>query len=265
MTGLDPSAGQPTPIDDVNKQLERSFVELRAPHIDSSLDSSQAYDDLHDAGHLRQRDSFYLWFLSLLRSKEGETLLDVSCGQGALVHFARQAGLWAYGLDLSPSAVQMARNLSPLAAFAVANAEHLPYADDAFVYVTNIGSVEHYMQPAHAVREMARVLRSDGHALILLPNTFGLLGNIVHVWRTGDVFDDGQPLQRYGTNGQWRQLLETNGLTIERVYKYERAWPRTRKDLAWYFAHPHRIVRPLLSAILPVNLASFLVYLCSKA
>jgi hypothetical protein len=60
-------------------------------------------------------------------------------------------------------------------------------------------------------------------------------------------------------------LLETNGLAVERVVKYERAWPRTWKDLAWYLVRPYRIVRPLLTTVLPVNLASFLVYLCSKA
>jgi hypothetical protein len=109
------------------------------------------------------------------------------------------------------------------------------------------------------------VLRPGGHALVLLPNTFGLLSNILYVWRTGQVFDDGQPLQRYGTNGQWRQLLEDNGLRVEHTYKYERAWPRTWRDLAWYLLHPHRFVRPMLSLVVPTNLASFLVYLCSSA
>lgn len=243
----------------------RGLVELQPGGIDSPRDSKHAYDELHSAGSLRQRDSFYLWLLSLLPLQQEETLLDVSCGQGALVQFAWQAGLRACGLDLSPAAARLAHHVAPLAAFSVANAEQLPYANNAFHYVTNIGSVEHYIEPARAVREMARVLRPGGRALILLPNTFGLLGNILHVWRTGDVYDDGQPLQRYGTNRQWRRLLEANGLAIKRVHKYERAWPRTWNDLAWYLARPYRVVRPILAAILPVNLSSFLVYVCTKA
>jgi ubiquinone/menaquinone biosynthesis C-methylase UbiE len=243
----------------------RELVELWPAGISSSRESSRTYDGLHRTGALRQRDSFYRWLLDLLDAQPGDTLLDVSCGQGDLVQCASDAGLVASGLDLSPVAIEVTRLRAPSAAVTIGNAEQLPYANRAFDHVTNIGSVEHYYHPARAVREMARVLHPDGHALILLPNTFGLLGNILHVWRTGDVFDDGQPLQRYGTNGQWRHLLEANGLAIDRVHKYERAWPRTARDWAWFLVRPYRLARPLLSLFLPVNLSSFLVYLCSKA
>jgi ubiquinone/menaquinone biosynthesis C-methylase UbiE len=249
---------------DADERLIRPLVELRPQNVESLEQSLRAYDSLHAAGALVQRDSFYLWLLSVLDPQPGETLLDVSCGQGALVRFAQRAGLTASGLDMSPSAVAIARRSAPFATFTVGNAEQLPYPDGSFACVTNIGSVEHYYAPARAVREMARVLKSDGRALILVPNTFGLLGNILYVWQTGDVFDDGQPLQRYGTNGQWRRLLEANGLRITQTIKYERAWPRTWKDAAWYALRPYRLVRPLLSLVLPVHLSSFLVYLCSK-
>ena len=101
--------------------------------------------------------------------------------------------------------------------------------------------------------------------MILLPNTFGLLGNVLHVWRTGDVYDDGQPLQRYGTNAQWRKLLELNGLQIVKTIRYEREGPRTWGDLVWYLRRPHRLGRVLLAPLIPKNLSSFLVYLCRKA
>jgi len=252
-------------VEPANERLMRSLVELRGRNIDSSWDSSHAYDDLHDAGMLRQRDSFYIWLLSLLHPRPGQTLLDVSCGQGILLRFARQAGLCVIGLDLSPFAAAAASRTANPASVSVADAESLPYANASFDYVTNIGSLEHYFAPSRAVREMARVLHPQGRALILLPNTFGLLGNIAHAWRTGEVFDDGQPLQRYGTSGQWRRLLELNGLHVECTKKYERAWPRTLHDLAWYVLHPHKFARTLLSLFVPTNLSSFLVYLCSSA
>ena len=249
---------------DENECLTRELIELRGRHIDSTMDVLQMYDSLHDAGYLRQRDSFYKWLLSLLQPRPGQTLLDISCGQGTLVHFAARQGLCVTGLDLSPLAVAITARRTPSANISIANAEQLPYTDNTFDYATNIGSLEHYFHPHRAVREMARVLRPEGHALILTPNTFGLLGNIIYVWRTGDVFDDGQPLQRYGTIAQWRRLLESNGLLVERIFKYERTWPRTLEDLWWYLVHPHRLIRVLLSLVIPVNLSSFLVYLCSK-
>lgn len=246
-----------------SERLLRGLVELWGPGIATAGDSAQDYDHLHAQGHLRQRDSFYKWLLGLLHARPGQALLDISCGQGALLSFAARAGLRATGLDLAPSALAAAARQAP-AGLCLGNAERLPFPAGSFDLVTNVGSVEHYFRPAVAVREAARVLRPEGLALILLPNTFGLLGNVLHVWRTGDVFDDGQPLQRYGTHGQWRRLLEMNGLTVQRTVKYEREWPRTWPDLAFYARRPHKLIRAALAAVIPTNLASFLIYLCRK-
>lgn len=256
----EPSAGL-----DENARLIRELVELRGQQVESAVDSARTYDTLHAQGHLRQRASFYKWLLSLLSPQPGQTLLDVSCGQGLLMRFALEAGLKVVGFDLSPSAVQGAARQVPSGLISQANAERLPYPDGVFDLETNIGSIEHYFHPHWAIGEMARVLHPDGLALILLPNTFGLLGNILHVWRKGDVFDDGQPLQRYGTHVQWRKLLELNGLRVTHTLKYEREWPRTWGDLWWYARRPHKLARAVLTPLIPLNLTSFLVYLCRKA
>jgi ubiquinone/menaquinone biosynthesis C-methylase UbiE len=246
------------------QRILHEMVEIRRESIDSPVDSVRDYDELHTEGRLVQRDSFYWWLLGLLSPRPGQLLLDVSCGQGALVRFATEVGLLSAGLDLSDAAVAEAAQQSPSALVSLADAERLPFGDNTFDHVTNIGSVEHYFDPPRAVGEMARVLRPDGLGLVLLPNTFGLLGNIIHVMRTGDVFDDGQPLQRYGTNAQWQRLLEQNGLRVARVVKYERARPRTWGDLKWYLRRPWRFGRVLAAPLIPRNLTSFLVYLCEK-
>jgi ubiquinone/menaquinone biosynthesis C-methylase UbiE len=241
------------------------MIEIRREYIASTKDSLVDYDGLHAAGYLRQRDSFYKWLVSLLRPSPGQRLLDVSCGQGGMLRFAALAHLEPFGLDLSSIAVKSAGKLQAGVAVNVGDAECLPYADDTFDYVTNIGSLEHYLRPYRAVREMGRVLAPDGLACVLLPNTFGLLGNVLYVWRTGDVFDDGQPVQRYGTRKQWQNLLEDNGLAVIRVLKYEREWPRTWQDVRWYCLRPYKLVRVILSSVIPLNLSSFLVFLCHKA
>ncbi len=241
------------------------LIELRSSKVETSTDCLSAYDQLHEQGGLQQRDSFYKWLLSLLPLCPEKQLLDISCGRGKLLHFAKEARLKTTGIDLSPAAVFATSLLVPRSNLTVANAENLPFKKDLFHYVTNIGSLEHYFNPARAIKEMTRVMAPTGLALVLLPNTFGFLGNIFHVWRTGDVFDDGQPLQRYGTPLQWSTLLQENGLRVIRVIKYEREFPRTWRDGCWYLWHPHKLVRVFLSFLIPVNFASFLVYLCQKA
>lgn len=249
---------------DAQDWLMRSMIEIRGRHITSVQASSAAYDHLHREGHLQQRDSFYRWLISLLNPLPDKRLLDISCGQGALLRFAALARLKAFGLDLSATAVKIAHASNDDTTVGVSDAERLPYGDNTFDYVTNIGSLEHYFHPCQAVQEMSRVLKSNGLACVLLPNTYGLLGNILYVWRTGDVFDDHQPLQRYGTLRQWQDLLERNGLDVVRVFKYERAWPRTWNDLWWYCLRPHKLMRVILSPFIPLNLSSFLVFLCCK-
>jgi SAM-dependent methyltransferase len=263
-TGNTHVSTQPQELDE-DTRLMRELVELRGRHIDSAVDSAHAYDNLHGVGYLRHRESFYKWVLRLLRPQVGRRLLDVSCGQGMLVACAVQEGLRVVGLDLSSSALRMAVPRAPSALITLADAERIPFPDDGFDYVTNIGSLEHYFHPHWSVREMARVLRADGVALVHLPNTFGLLGNIPYVWRKGDVFDDGQPLQRYGTHNQWRRLLESNGLRVVRTVKFERAGPRTWKDLFWFLMRPHKLARVLIAPLVPLNLSNFFVYVCEKA
>jgi SAM-dependent methyltransferase len=248
-----------------NERLLRGLVEIEGQSPTPGGHGPKSYDDLHAGGYLRQRDSFYIWLLGLLHARPGERLLDVSCGQGLLLDFAARAGLHVAGLDVSPWAVRATARRVPGAGATVADAERLPHPDGTFHYVTNIGSVEHYARPHEAVGEMARVLKEGGLALILVPNTFGLLGNILHVWRTGDVFDDGQPLQRYGTRAQWSRLFEMNGLRVTRTLKFERALPRTWRDLGWYARRPHKLLRVCLAPLIPLNLASFLVYECQRA
>jgi ubiquinone/menaquinone biosynthesis C-methylase UbiE len=238
------------------------MIEIRHPLTD---DVRSAYDDIYSSTPIVQRDYFYQWLLERLRPERGKRLLDVSCGVGMLLRFAREAGLQACGVDISRAAVKAATARDPPARVAVGNGETLPYADESFDYVTNIGSLEHFEHMPEGVREMARVLRQDGRACILLPNSFGLLWNITTVWHTGDVCDDNQPIQRYGTRRQWQQLLEDNGLAVRQLFGYHRALPRTRRDWLWYLRRPHKLLASLLVIpLIPLNLASNLVFICEK-
>jgi SAM-dependent methyltransferase len=227
--------------------------------------SRAAYEALYAARGLCHLDSFYLWILDLIAPVPGSLLLDVACGEGTLVAFARRRGVVAVGLDLAAEAVMRARARTGSADFLVGNGERLPFADAAFDIVTCIGSLEHFLDPSSGAREIARVLRQNGRAYILLPNTFSLLGNLLYVWRHGEVFDDGQPIQRYNTCVGWRLFLEQNGLRVERIEKYEVPRPRTWRDLWWYLRRPRKIGHLLVVPFIPLNLANCFMYVCTKA
>jgi SAM-dependent methyltransferase len=242
----------------------KAVLEIRHTQNATTPWSRNAYDRRYATEEIRHLDSFYLWLLGLLDTRPGGRLIDISCGVGSLPRLASHLGLEAYGVDFSAVALEVALHEAPALRLAVADGERLPYADGSFDYVTHIGSLEHYVHPEAGAQEVARLLRPDGRACILLPNTFGLLGNVWTALRTGRTFDDGQPIQRYACRLEWQDLLEAAGLQVVRTVKFERAWPRTAADTRWYAKHPKAMVRLLLGPLVPLNWANYLVYVCQN-
>lgn len=239
------------------------MIEIRHEKMDQRDNLIEAYDQIYSSEGILHRDSFYLWLINLLNPQPGKNLLDISTGQGRLVFLAQQLGLEAYGIDFAIDGLKAGVIDLQYPLFSVGDGECLPVEDGRFDYVTHIGSLEHYLNPGLGAAEISRVLKSDGKACILVPNAFGLLGNIRHVWRTGDVFDDGQPLQRYATNSYWKSLLASGGLEVIKTIGWgEIEFPRNKQDAIYFFTRPQKIIRFLLSFFIPINLTNHLVYIC---
>lgn len=240
------------------------WLEIRLGGLDQK--SRQAYDHLYSAESLSQIESFYLWLMDRLDLPSSGRLLDVSCGAGEVVRLAQQRGLAATGIDISEVVARTARQNAPAPSHILAGAgETLPFASASFDVITNIGSLEHFVDPASGVREMARVLRPGGHAHVLVPNTFSLLTNILFAFRTGRTSVDNQPIQRYGARADWTQLLEQNGLVPRRVIKYERPWPRVRADWSFYLGRPKQLLRLMAGPFVPLNLAFCFLFACERS
>lgn len=242
------------------------MLEIRHRAVLEPGTTQDAYDRFFQERDMLLRDSFYLWLIDLLHPLPDGLLVDISCGQGKLVALATARGLRAVGVDFAYQGLLKAQGATPSAVWVAGDGEQLPFADATADYVTHIGSLEHYEHMALGAREIGRILKPTGRACILLPNAFGLLGNIRYVQHYGEIFDDGQPLQRYATRRTWSALLGQNGLEIERLVTWgEVERPRTRRDLAALARRPQRIVRSALAALTPVNLANHFVFLCRRA
>jgi SAM-dependent methyltransferase len=240
-------------------------LEIRHQSISDGLSTREAYNQLYAEREILQRDSFYLWLISLLCPERNRILLDISCGQGRLVELASQQGLQAIGIDFSMTGLRKGQQSLANTGWAAGDGEQLPFADQSVDYVTHIGSLEHYERPGQGAHEIARVLKPNGRACILLPNAYGLLGNIQHVQRTGEIFDDGQPLQRYATRRTWQAMLEAGGLQIDQVAAYgEVDLPRTVADLRWLIQRPRKIARAFLNVWIPTNWANDFAFVCRR-
>src|SRR5690606_30971772 len=80
--------------------------------------------------------------------------------------------------------------------FALGAAEELPYPDDAFDLVLSHEVLEHVADDGLAAREIARVLRPGGRAIIFAPNRLYPFETHGHYWQ-GTYHFGNTPLINY--------------------------------------------------------------------
>jgi 2-polyprenyl-3-methyl-5-hydroxy-6-metoxy-1,4-benzoquinol methylase len=141
----------------------------------------------------------------------GQTVLDVGCGLGNdLSRFAR-AGSIAVGVDLSPRAVELARlNFAQRGlegSFQVMDGEALDLPDESFD-VVYCHTVLHFTpHPGRMVREIHRVLKKDGLAILMTVNRKSWMNWLRHVMKV-DIDHLDSPVFRHLTISEFRDLLE---------------------------------------------------------
>jgi demethylmenaquinone methyltransferase / 2-methoxy-6-polyprenyl-1,4-benzoquinol methylase len=103
------------------------------------------------------------------RLAAGGRALDVACGSGKLTTDLRRhaRGGMVVGLDFSDRMLRVAGRRSPGPAYVRGDALRLPFADASFEAVTIAFGLRNLADPELGMREMRRVLRPDGSALVL--------------------------------------------------------------------------------------------------
>ena len=140
----------------------------------------------------------------------GKRVLDVGCGAGTdLVRFAK-GGALVSGVDISPSAVALARqNFSQQgleADLREADGEHLPYADGTFDLVFAHGVAQYTPDSRALVEECRRVLKQGGDAIFQVYNRISWLNALSKVMKVPLEHEDAPVLGRYSAS-EFRALL----------------------------------------------------------
>ena len=131
-------------------------------------------------------------------------ILDVGCGTGANLLLLSKYGD-AEGVDVSDDALAFCRERG-LDQVTKGAGEELPHADETFDLVTAFDVVEHMDDDLAGLREMYRVLRPGGRALLFVPTFMFLWG----------LQDDVSNHRRRYRLSELRRVLEQAGFEIER-------------------------------------------------
>jgi ubiquinone/menaquinone biosynthesis C-methylase UbiE len=127
-----------------------------------------------------------------LKLKPEDDLLEVACGNGYFLRRYASNVHSVAGLDVSELAVKLAtkkdrdRVKAGTAEFLCSQASQLPWGDSRFSVATCMGTFPWLSKPSDALKEIYRVLRSTGRAVISIE------------WHTEDGVDRSKEIQRFG-------------------------------------------------------------------
>lgn len=163
----------------------------------------------------------------------GKSVLDVGCGAGTdLVRFAK-GGAHVTGVDLSSSAIALARqNFAQLglqADLREADGERLPFPDNQFDLVFAHGVVQYTSNDRALVDECRRVLKPGGAAVFQAYNRISWLNGLSKVMKVPLEHEDAPVLKRYSAR-EFRALL--TGFRDVRIVE-ERFPVRSRLHGGW--------------------------------
>lgn len=158
------------------------------------------FDKLHYLPRLVDFDGF-----------AGRRLLEVGCGIGTdLLRFAR-GGARVTGVDLSRTAIELARQNFALHelvpdALEVADGEALPFDSSSFDVVYGHGVLQYTADAARLVAEAHRVLKPGGVAIFMVYNRVSWLNGLSKIMRVELEHGDAPVLVKYSI-GEFRALL----------------------------------------------------------
>ncbi|SRR6266704_1227016 len=133
-------------------------------------------------------------------------LLEVGCGDGLLLRLISEKGLAVTGVDASMSGIEKCEKEGLHALCLDVSTEGLPFPDDSFDFVVSLETIEHLMNPYHALQEVRRVLSNNGRFLCSVPNP-----RTGHPYLYPGLFE----------YKNFRLFLEQSAFTIERVVPWQ--------------------------------------------
>jgi ubiquinone/menaquinone biosynthesis C-methylase UbiE len=133
-------------------------------------DFSDSYERERGHGYHRMLDDLELRICAPLAT--GRRVLEVGCGTGLILRRIAQHADNAWGVDLSPGMVRVAKQRG--LQVVLGSATDLPFADESFDLVCSFKVLAHVPDIGRALSEIARVTRPGGQMVLEFYNPLSL-------------------------------------------------------------------------------------------
>jgi ubiquinone/menaquinone biosynthesis C-methylase UbiE len=183
--------------------------------IDEQTQSREFYERYRQ---FRYETEWHIPLLVPFAEGKNKSVLEIGCGNGADGVMWAQHGANYTGVDLTEAAVQATRKhfetLGLHGAFQTENAEALSFADNTFDIVYSHGVLHHTPNTAQTIREVHRVLKPGGKAVIMLyyKSSFNYHVRIMGYMRLRTLLKMGTRLGQWNKDRQVAALKSLRGL-----------------------------------------------------
>ena len=206
-------------VTDINSKVEPSAGIAFVPEIGKKIPITFNYTKHSRARGLRKMEieSFYKTLIGEIKNLKVGTKVDVGCGEGYTLDriIKEKIGKNYIGIDNSPTAINLGKELFPGVNLQVADIYQLSLADNSSDLVICTEVLEHLDNPFVALKEIIRV--SKKYLVLSVPNEpFFSLRNILrgkHLVRLGNT--PGHVNQ--WTSSAFKKLLIQNQLRILKI------------------------------------------------
>ncbi len=151
---------EPSKLTDANEKSRR-YYDILAPFYQFT----QSVYYWFKGGEARARNE-YLQYVGV---KDGDRVLEVSIGNGVNIE-SLPRGAEYFGIDVSWGQLKRCRELGSKSGIYIelfqAEAEHLPFCDEAFDVVFNVASINYFEDKRKAIDEMFRVAKPGARMMI---------------------------------------------------------------------------------------------------
>lgn len=225
----------------------------------------------NETDYLRGGSPYYKHIIELLNPEKDKKILDVGYGRGFFLKSIEEKGLKLYGIDFCEGAIESASKIIKNAKLFTGDVHQTNFKDQEFDYITCLGVIEHLIEPSKGVREIARLLKDEGITIFTIPNSyyatinltkqriFYKLAKLLNILglRKKKAVHIRQPIDRFYTPQEGKNLLEKNGLEVVKVELIK----SKRENFSIVKSYPGNKIRLSRGYIS----ANFVLFVCKKS